>query len=160
MTETTRTTTLTVLSDEEIAITRDFAAPRGLVFDMHTRPEHLTKWLLGPEGWSMPICEIDLRPGGAWHFGWQKADGQQMEMTGEFREVVRPERYVNTERWGPEWPETLITTTFAEHDGTTTVTQVIRYPSKADRDAAVATGMMSGVERSHTLLDGLLETMR
>ena len=160
MTETTRTTTLTVLSDEEIAITRDFAAPRELIFDMHTRPEHLTKWLLGPEGWTMPTCEIDLRPGGAWHFGWRNVDGDELEMTGEYREVVRPERYVNTERWGGEWPETLITTTFTEQDGVTTVTQVIRYLSKESRDAALATGMMSGVERSHALLDELLAATR
>ncbi|HEY7047780.1 MAG TPA: SRPBCC family protein [Jatrophihabitantaceae bacterium] len=156
MSVTTRTTTLTVLSDEEIAITRDFAAPRELIFDLHTRPEHVTKWLLGPEGWSMPTCEIDLRPGGAWHFGWRNVDGDELEMTGEFTEVVRPERYVNTERWGGEWPETLHTTTFTERGGITTVTQVVRYPSKADRDAALATGMMSGVERSHALLDELV----
>lgn len=153
---TTSSTTLETLSDEEIAISRDFAAPRELVFDAHTKPEHVSQWMLGPEGWSMPVCEIDLRPGGAWHFVWRKTDGEEMEMHGEYREIVRPERYVSTERWGPEWPETLHTTTFTEQDGTTTVTQVVRYPSEDDRDAALATGMMSGVERSFDLLDALL----
>ncbi|HEY3630399.1 MAG TPA: SRPBCC family protein [Jatrophihabitantaceae bacterium] len=153
---TTSTTILRTLSDEEISISRDFAAPRELVFDAHTKPEHVSQWLLGPEGWSMPVCEIDLRPGGAWHYVWQHVDGERMEMHGEYREVVRPERIVNTERWGDEWPETLHTVTFTEQGDTTTVTQVVRYPSKDDRDAALATGMMTGVERSFDLLDQLL----
>ena len=157
---TTSTTILRTLSDEEISISRDFAAPRELVFDMHTKPEHVSQWLLGPEGWSMPICEIDLRPGGAWHFGWRKDDGDEMEMHGEYREIIRPERYVSTERWGGEWPETLHTVTFTEQGDTTTVTRVVRYPSKDDRDAALATGMMSGVERSFDLLDALLARVR
>jgi uncharacterized protein YndB with AHSA1/START domain len=147
---------LETLSDEEISISRDFAAPRELVFDAHTKPEHVSQWLLGPEGWSMPVCEIELRPGGPWHFVWQHVDGERMEMSGVYREVVPPERIVNTEQWGEQWPETLHTVSFSEHDGTTTVTQVVRYPSKDDRDAALATGMMGGVERSFELLDALL----
>ena len=157
---TTSSTTLDTLSDEEIAISRDFTAPRELVFDAHTKPEHVSQWMLGPEGWSMPVCEIDLRPGGAWHFVWRKTDGEEMEMHGEYREIVRPERYVSTERWGDEWPETVHTTTFTQQGDTTTVTQVVRYPSKDDRDAALATGMMSGVERSFDLLDALLARVR
>jgi uncharacterized protein YndB with AHSA1/START domain len=157
---TTSATTLDTLSDLEIAISRDFTAPRELVFDAHTQPEHVSQWMLGPEGWSMPVCEIDLRPGGAWHFVWRKTDGEEMEMHGEYREIVRPERYVSTERWGPEWPETLHTVTFTEQGDATTVTQVVRYPSKDDRDAALATGMMSGVERSFDLLDALLAGVR
>lgn len=149
-------TTLTMVSDEEIAISRAFDAPRHLVFEAHTKPEHVTQWLLGPEGWTMPVCEIDLRPGGSWRFGWQHADGSKLEMTGVYREVVPPERIVNTERWGPEWPETVNTTLFTEKDGRTTVTQMVRYVSKDARDAALATGMMSGVERSYELLDALL----
>ncbi len=154
------TTTLTMVSDEEIAISRAFDAPRHLVFEAHTKPEHVTQWLLGPEGWTMPVCEIDLRAGGPWRFTWQHADGRKMEMTGIYREVVPPERIVNTEQWGPEWPETVNTTLFAEEQGRTTVTQIVRYPSKQARDAAVATGMMSGVERSYELLEALLATQR
>ncbi|SRR6266536_6239274 len=153
---TTSTTTLTTVSDVEISISRDFAAPRALVFAAHTEPERVSQWLLGPEDWTMPVCEIDLRPGGSWHFVWRHDDGTEMEMRGVYHEVVPPERIVNTERWGPEWPETLHTVQFREHDGTTTVTRVVRYPSKDDRDAALATGMMSGVERSFELLDALL----
>jgi uncharacterized protein YndB with AHSA1/START domain len=156
MTMSASTTTLTMVSDEEIAISRAFDAPRQLVFEAHTKPEHVTQWLLGPEGWTMPVCEIDLRPGGSWRFAWQHPDGSKLEMTGVYREIVPPERIVNTERWGPEWPETVNTTLFTEDDGRTTVSQVIRYASKQARDAALATGMMSGVERSYELLDALL----
>jgi uncharacterized protein YndB with AHSA1/START domain len=157
---TTSTTTLTTLSDVEISISRDFAAPRTLVFDAHTKPEHVSQWLLGPEGWTMPVCEIDLRPGGSWHFVWRRDDGTEMEMRGVYHEVVPPERIVNTERWGPEWPETVNTVLFTERDGKTTVTQTVRYPSKEARDAALATGMMTGVERSYELLDALLAGAR
>jgi uncharacterized protein YndB with AHSA1/START domain len=153
---TTSTTTLRTLSDEEISISRDFVAPRELVFDAHTKPEHVSQWLLGPEGWSMPVCEIDLRPGGSWHFVWRKDDGEELEMRGVYQDVVRPERIVNTESWGGDWAETLHTVTFTQQGDTTTVTQVVRYPSRDDRDAALATGMMSGVERSFELLDALL----
>jgi uncharacterized protein YndB with AHSA1/START domain len=157
---TTSTTTLTTLSDVEISISRDFAAPRTLVYDAHTKPEHVSQWMLGPEGWTMPVCEIDLRPGGSWHFVWRRDDGTEMEMRGVYREVVPPERIVNTERWGPEWPETVNTVLFIEQDGKTTVTQTVRYPSKEARDAALATGMMTGVERSYELLDALLAKAR
>jgi uncharacterized protein YndB with AHSA1/START domain len=149
-------TTLTMVSDEEIAISRAFDAPRELVFEAHTTPEHVAQWLLGPAGWTMPSCEIDLRPGGSWRFAWQHADGRKLEMTGVYREIVPPERIVNTERWGPDWPETVNTMLFTEADGRTTVTLIVRYPSKDARDAALATGMMDGVERSYELLDVLL----
>jgi uncharacterized protein YndB with AHSA1/START domain len=157
---TTSTTTLTTLSDVEISISRDFAAPRTLVYDAHTKPEHVSQWMLGPEGWTMPVCEIDLRPGGSWHFVWRRDDGTEMEMRGVYHEVVPPERIVNTESWGPEWPETVNTVLFIEQDGKTTVTQTVRYPSKEARDAALATGMMTGVERSYELLDALLAKAR
>jgi uncharacterized protein YndB with AHSA1/START domain len=154
------TTTLTMVSDEEIAISRAFDAPRQLVFEAHTNPEHVSQWLLGPEDWTMPVCEIDLRLGGSWHFVWQHADGRRLDMSGVYREIVSPERIINTERWGPEWPQTINTMLFTERDGETTVTQIIRYPSKEARDAALATGMMSGVERSYDLLDALLRKQR
>jgi uncharacterized protein YndB with AHSA1/START domain len=153
---TTSTTTLTTLSDEEISISRVLDAPRPLVFAAHTEPDYVSQWLLGPEHWTMPVCEIDLRPGGSWHYVWRYQDGTEMEMRGDFREVEAPERIVHTERWGDEWPETLHTVLFAEQDGKTTVTRIVRYPSREDRDAALATGMMSGVERSFELLDALL----
>ena len=81
----------------------------ALVFDAWTNPTHVPQWLLGPEGWTMPVCEIDLRPGGSWRYVWRKTDGTEMAMAGSYREFAPPERLVSTERWGPEWPETINT---------------------------------------------------
>ena len=71
--------------------------------------EHVQRWMLGPEGWTIPVCEIDLRPDGAWHFLWRRANGTQMEMRGVYREIAPPERLVSTESRGGKWPETLNT---------------------------------------------------
>jgi uncharacterized protein YndB with AHSA1/START domain len=152
-------TTITTPSDREVAMTRVFDAPRDLVWAAWTDPEHLPNWLLGPEGWTMPVCEIDLRPGGAWHFVWHRSDGTEMEMRGEYRDVARPERIVNTESWGGDWPETLNTIDFTEENGKTTVTITLLYPSQEARDAATATGMADGASRSFALLDDYLTTI-
>ena len=150
-------TTFETPSDLEIVMTRVFDAPRGLVYEAFTNPEHVPHWMTGPEGWTMPVCEIDLRPGGVWHFVWRKADGVEMEMTGVYQEVVPPERVVNTERWGPEWPETINTLALSEEGGRTKVTQTMRYPSKEARDAALQTGMKDGASVS---FDRLAEYLR
>jgi uncharacterized protein YndB with AHSA1/START domain len=97
-------TTLTTPTDRELVITRVVDAPRTLVWDVWTSPEHLPHWLLGPEGWTMPVCEIDLRPGGAWRWRWRREDGSQMEMHGIYKEIAPPERLVSTEAWGGDWP--------------------------------------------------------
>jgi uncharacterized protein YndB with AHSA1/START domain len=152
-------TTLNTPSERELEITRVFDAPRELVWEAWTNPEHVPNWLLGPEGWTMPVCEIDLRPGGPWRFVWRKDDGTKMEMRGQFREVVPPERLVNTESWGGEWPETVNTVAFTEEDGRTTVTITVLYPSQEAREAATATGMESGMNRSFDLLDGYLASI-
>jgi uncharacterized protein YndB with AHSA1/START domain len=152
-------TTLTTVSERELEITRAFDAPRELVWEAWTNAEHVPNWLLGPEGWTMPVCEIDLRPGGAWHFVWRKNDGTEMEMRGEYREVAPPERLVNTESWGGDWPETVNTVAFTEEDGRTTVTITVLYPSQEARKAATATGMESGMNRSFDLLDGYLASI-
>jgi len=150
---------VTTPSDREIVMTRIFDAPRGLVFDAWTNPEHLPRWMLGPEGWTMPVCEIDLRPGGAWHFVWRRADGTEMEMRGVYQEITPPERLVSTESWGGDWPETLITLTLSEDHGKTTLTQSILYPSQEARDAALKTGMADGVSMSFDRLAGYLASI-
>jgi uncharacterized protein YndB with AHSA1/START domain len=155
----TGTTEYTTPSDTELVMTRVFEAPRGLVFDAFTKPEHIAQWMLGPEGWTMPVCEVDLRPGGAWHFVWRNDDGAEMEMTGVYREVARPERLVNTERWGGDWPETVNTMVLTEDGGRTTASTTMRYPSMEARDAATETGMKHGVDRSFDLLDDLLRSL-
>ena len=146
-------------SDREFVFTRVVNAPRQLVFDAHTNPRHVPHWMLGPGDWTMPVCEIDLRPGGKWHFVWRNADGSEMEMRGEYREVSPPERLVNTESWGGEWPETLNELTLTEKDGKTTVTTRVLYPSKEARDAALKTGMADGMSLSYDRLDEYLKRL-
>lgn len=155
----TNPTTFATPSDREFMITRVFDAPRRLVYETYTKPEHLSRWMLGPDGWTMPVCEMDLRPGGAWHFVWRHADGQEMAMHGVYREVVPLERVVSTESWGGDWPETVNTVTFAEANGQTTVTTRILYPSKAARDKAMQSGMQDGVSMSFDRLAELLHTL-
>jgi uncharacterized protein YndB with AHSA1/START domain len=152
-------TTFTMPSDREVAATRVFDAPRELVWKAHTVPEHVSRWLLGPEGWTMPVCEIDLRPGGEWHFVWRRADGSEMGMRGVYKEIVAPERIVNTERWGAEWPETTNTTVFTEREGKTTLVCTVRWPSKEDRDKAMGTGMNDGWTTSYERLADYLPKM-
>lgn len=152
-------TTFTTPSDREVVMTREVEAPRELVFDAWTKPEHVQQWMLGPSGWTMPVCEIDLRPGGAWRFVWGRADGTEMEMRGEYREVTPPERLVSTESWGGDWPETINTVTLSEEDGKTTITQTVLYPSQEARDAALETGMKDGASLSYDRLAERLRTM-
>jgi uncharacterized protein YndB with AHSA1/START domain len=155
----TGVTTYTTPSDREVVITRVVSAPRGVVFDAFTNPRHVPNWLIGPEGWSMPVCEIDLRPGGRWRYVYRKGDGSEMTMQGSYREVAPPERLVSTESWGPEWPETVNTMVLTETDGLTTITITVRYPSKEARDAALKTGMKEGMDQGFARLDTLLETL-
>ncbi|HEX2203166.1 MAG TPA: SRPBCC family protein [Longimicrobium sp.] len=147
-------TEFTTPTDLEVVATRVFDAPRRVVWDAFTRPEHVTRWMLGPDGWTMPVCEIDLRPGGAWRFVWRKNDGEEMEMTGEYREVTPVDRLVNTERWGGDWAETLNTLLLTEHpDGRTLTVSTVLYPSKEARDRALETGMKEGWGQSYDRLD-------
>ncbi|MBC8075334.1 MAG: SRPBCC domain-containing protein, partial [Chloroflexales bacterium] len=93
-------TLVTTPSEREIVITRVVNAPRALVFAAYTDPAHVSHWMLGPQGWTMPVCEIDLRPGGAWHFVWRRSDGSEMAMNGVYQEITPPDRLVTTEAWG------------------------------------------------------------
>lgn len=152
-------TLVTTSSDREITITRVFDAPRRLVFAAWTDPAHLPHWMLGPEGWTMPTCEVDLRPGGAWRFGWHHSDGGEMAMHGIYHAIIAPEQLVLTESWGGEWPETLNTLLLAESAATTTITLQIVYPSRHARDAALQSGMQEGMALSFNRLDAYLATL-
>jgi uncharacterized protein YndB with AHSA1/START domain len=154
-----RETTITTPSDREVALTRVFDAPRRLVWEAWTRPEHLRHWMLGPEGWAMPVCEIDLRPGGSHRTVWRKADGAEMEISGGYREVTPPQRLVSTESWGEGWPETVNTLVLAEEGGRTTLTLTILYPSLVARDAALRTGMKEGIDQSFARLVSYLPSL-
>jgi uncharacterized protein YndB with AHSA1/START domain len=151
--------TFTLPSEREILMTREVDAPRRLVWEAWTNPEHVPQWMLGPEGWTMPVCEIDLRPGGSWHFVWRKDDGTEMEMRGSYRDVLRPERLVSTESWGGDWPETVNTLTLTEAHGRTLITMRILYPSKEARDAALQTGMKEGMAMSFDRLAEYAKTL-
>jgi uncharacterized protein YndB with AHSA1/START domain len=150
---------LTTPSDREIVITRVFNAPRRLVFEAYTNPAHVPHWMLGPSGWSMPVCEIDLRVGGTWHFVWRHSDGTEMAMRGVYREIVPPERLVSSDSWGGDWPDTLNTLVLSEEDGKTTITQRVLYLSKQARDAALKTGMLEGMAQSFERLAEYLATL-
>ena len=152
---------LTTRGDREIVMTRDFNAPRQLVFDAFTKPELIKRWLLGPDGWSMPVCEVDLRVGGKYRYVWRNNDnGQEMGMGGVFREIEKPARIVNTEKFDEAWypGEAIDTTEFDEKSGWTTVTQTVRYESREARDGILKSGMESGVRRSYERLEDLLST--
>lgn len=154
-----REVTVSLPSDQEIVMERVVNAPRELVFDAWTDPKHLPQWMLGPEGWAMPVCEIDLRPGGKWHFEWNKGDGTEMVMHGTYKEVTPPERLVSTENWGGDWPETINTLTLSETDGKTAVTLNLLYPSKEARDKALKTGMKEGMTEGLARLDEYLASI-
>jgi uncharacterized protein YndB with AHSA1/START domain len=152
-------TTYTTPTDREFVGTCVVDAPRGVVFDAWTKPEHLPHWMLGPEGWTMPVCEVDLQPGGAWRHVWRRSDGTEMDMHGVYREIVPPERFVSTESWGGDWPETVNTLVLSEEDGRTTMTCTVRYPSREARDAALGTGMTDGMSLSFDRLAGYLRAL-
>jgi uncharacterized protein YndB with AHSA1/START domain len=151
---------LTTPSDCEIAFTRAFDAPQRLVFDAFTKPAMVKRWLLGPDGWTMPVCKMDLRDGGKYRWVWRHADGREMGMGGVYREVAPPERVVFTEQFDEAWyaGSALITVTFHEENGVTTMTQTIRYDSKKVRDAVLKSGMKRGVVASYHRLAEILES--
>jgi uncharacterized protein YndB with AHSA1/START domain len=145
--------------DTQLIMTRVVKAPKALAYQAYTVPKHLQQWMLGPDGWTMPICEFEPKEGGKWRYVWRKTDGTEMEMSGTVREIVTNERIVSTERWGPDWPETINTVAFAERDGYTTITTTVTYPSLEARDAALKTGMKSGADQSYARLERYLDTL-
>ena len=146
----------TLPSDREIRFTRSFNAPAQMVFDAHTQPDLIKRWLLGPEGWTMPVCEVDLRVGGGYRYTWRKsADGSEFSLGGTYREIEAPHRIVHTERFEPDWTggEAVCTFTLQDRDGVTDMTLTVLYPSQQIRDGALQTGMMDGMEASYERLD-------
>jgi len=155
-----KTMQLTTRGDREILITRVFNAPRRLVFDAFTKPELLKRWLYGPPGWSMVVCEVDLRVGGAYRYQWEGQGGVKMGMRGVFREVMAPERIVNTEKFDEAWypGEAVGTVVLIEQHGKTTLTQTVQYESREARDAVLRTPMEQGLAMGYDRLAALLES--
>jgi uncharacterized protein YndB with AHSA1/START domain len=149
---------ITAQGEQEIVIMRDFAAPRHLVFDAFTIPELVKQWLLGPPGWSMPVCEIDLRVGGKYRYVWHHINGMDMGMGGVYREIVRPERLVTTEKFDEAWypGEALGTIALTEKSGKTTLMQTIRYESREARDMVLKSPMEGGITLGYQRLADLL----
>jgi len=149
---------VTTPTDRELVMTREFNASRAMVFDALTKPDLLQRWLLGPPGWTMPVCDIDLRVGGKYRYVWRNADAREMGMGGTFTEMVRPSRLVATESYDDYWTggETLVTTELVETRGKTTVSTTVRYATREARDAALKMGATKGLEASYVRLDELL----
>ncbi len=149
---------VTTPSDREISMTRVFDATRKLVFDAWTKPELLKRWLGAFGGWSMDVCEVDLKVGGRYRFGWRGPDGSSMAMGGIYREVVPGKRLVASEKFDDPWyeGEAVATTVFVERGGQTTVTTTVRYASREVRDSVLKSPMESGVAKSYDALDHVL----
>ena len=154
----TRSLTITALGELEIVMQRTFDAPRQHVFDAWTQPELLQQWLGVRGGWTMPVCEIDLRVGGVYRYVWRNEGGDEMGVRGEYRKIVAPECIVCTEVFDDPWyaGEALITNVLEEADGATLCTLTMRYESKETRDMVLASPMESGVAEGYLVLDKLL----
>jgi len=156
-------TQVTQPSDHEVKTVRSFKAPRELVYKAYTTPELVKRWLLGPPGWTMPICEMDVRVGGKFRWRWRSTDeGKEFGFHGEFKEVNAPAKLVHSEYFDPgdvggDMGEgSVVTTEFTEDKGITTLTTLMDFGNKRARDAAVATGMTDGMEQSYQQLDAVL----
>ena len=130
------------------------------MFKAMTTPELVKRWLLGPPGWSMVKCEIDLKVGGTFQYEWHHSDGAKMAMHGVYREIVAPERIVSTESFDfgceSQSGEQVATTSLSEDHGHTTLRSVVSYPSREARDATISSGMEHGVAASYNKLAELL----
>jgi uncharacterized protein YndB with AHSA1/START domain len=145
--------------DLEIRGTRRFDAPRELVWQAWTRPELVRRWLLGPDGWTMRVCEIDLRVGGAYRYVWHKEKGNvTMGMGGIFREVEPPARLVSTEKFDEAWyPGGMIATLeLSEESGRTFMVQTFRYDTREARDMVLKSPMEEGMVAGYNRLDDVL----
>ena len=160
---------VTLPSDREVTVTRVFDAPRELIWDCHTKPELLKRWLLGPPGWSMPYCTVDLRVGGRYRYVWRNdKNGSEFGSFGVHTEIETPERMVTTERMDGldgqplnyEEPAevgdpALNTLTLVESGGRTTLTISMVFPSKEIRDMAVQSGMTEGMETCYERIEAM-----
>lgn len=151
----TGTLQVTTPTEREIVLTRVFDAPRRLVFDAFTKPELLKRWF-GPHGWSLVVCEVDLKVGGRFRFVLRGPDGREMGMRGVYREIVAPERSVHMESYDDYPGESEVTTVLVERGGKTTLTATIVYPSQEIRDIVIKSGMEHGAAESYDKLAELL----
>lgn len=149
-------------SDTEVRVTRSFHAPRTLVWQAHIDPRLARRWLLGYPGWSMPVCEMDVRVGGTYRWRWrQDANGEEFGFFGKFDEVNEPAKLSYDQFYDPDGftsamrtdNRCVIRATFAETNGITTLVTVMDFGTKEARDAAISTGMTDGMEFNYQTLD-------
>jgi uncharacterized protein YndB with AHSA1/START domain len=157
---------VTMPSDTEVRVSRTFNAPAHLVWRAYTEPALMQRWLLGPPGWTMPVCEMDVKPQGKFRWRWKSIeDGKEFGFHGEFREIEPHRKIVHTEYYdrgdldNDMGDGCLITVVFEEANGATTMITSMKFNSKAERDAALSTGMTDGMELSYKQLDQLLEAI-
>lgn len=152
--------TVAAQGEREIVMTREFKAPKTMLFEAWTKPELVKRWLSGPEGWTLSLCEIDLQVGGSYRYEWTHQNGNKMGMGGTYREVVPAEKIVATEKFDESWYPggAIVTTTLTEHSGVTTVETKVTYDSKEARDGVLRSPMDKGVAASYDRLENLLAT--
>lgn len=155
----TGTLKVTTPGAKEIVLTRVFDAPRELVFDAFSKPELLKRWF-GPRGWSLVVCEVDLRPGGTFRFVLRGPDGKDMGMRGTYREIERPVRSVHVESFDDYPGESLVTSVWTEDEGKTTLTATVLYASQEVRDAVLQSGMEHGAAESYDKLAEILSSQQ
>jgi uncharacterized protein YndB with AHSA1/START domain len=150
--------TLQTEGDTGIVITRRFAAPPEAVYRAHTDPELIQKWLLGPEGWTMPVCVSEARPGGKIRYEWSNGKGKGFYLTGEYVELEPPRRIVHVERmYLPDpTPDNRAETTFEADGEGTLMTIRMMLPNAQTRAAMLSTGMEHGMEASYARLEGMI----
>ena len=154
------TATVTLPADEQILITREFDAPKHLVYEAWTTPELVKRWWSANRG-EMTIAEIDLRVGGRWRYVMVTDGGFEVAFHGEYREIVPNERIVSTEAYeGMPEAEAVNTLTFTEVDGRTTLTILVQQTSKEDRDAHINSGMEAGMQEAMDLLEQVAVSLR
>jgi uncharacterized protein YndB with AHSA1/START domain len=161
MIETIGAMTMSVPSDREIVLTRDFEAPRSLVFEMFVKPEHLKRWW-GLRGSTLTVCDVDLRPGGAWRYVTRGAKGHENPFKGIYKEITPPERLVYTLVYDVEGAREhpgLVTDVFTEKAGVTTLVENMLFPSKEARDGLLQSDMKSGAAETFDRLAELLATL-
>lgn len=153
-------------SDREVRVVRTFNAPRQLVWDAHTKPELMQKWCVGYPGWTLPICEMDVRAGGNYRWRWRSdEDGSEFGFFGTFTEVKAPSKIVHDQYYDPGdmnyampvGDPCIITLELSEANGVTTLTNTMKFVSKEARDEAVSTGMTDGMEVNYIHLDDIFK---
>lgn len=150
--------TLKTEGDTHVVVTRRFAAPPEAIYRAHTDPNLIQKWLLGPEGWTMPVCNFEAKAGGRFRYEWKNAEGQGFYITGEILEVQPPNRIVHVERmFLPEpTPDNRVETRFEADAAGTLMTMRMTLPDAKTRAAMLATGMEGGMEASYARLEGMI----